>query len=206
MLEEFYSITSRRTRDYICALPIARRARLSAEDADEPYFEDRRDYRRADSVQMKLELIDGFVSNGLVAPVSDVSPADPYSIPRAPSPITPPRANPPTRVSYSPPRNSFHPPQFQPQPQSSLEDGEIFSPPSPKAPPLTARSHTPLMHPSSFYAERGDISPTRWSLPPSSARPPLHSRQYSQAIPEYKGGEELIPEEIQKRKRIGAAA
>nr|VWP02143.1 Cytochrome P450 monooxygenase CYP52X1 [Ganoderma boninense] len=83
-------------------------------------------------------------------------------------------------MSFSPPpRNSIPPPQAQPQPQSSQEDGEIFSPPPPKAPPLAPRSHTPPTHPRSFYTARGDISPTRRSPPPSSARRPLHPTQYS---------------------------
>ena len=116
-------------------------------------YEDRRDYRRGDSVQTKVDLIDGFVPNGLVAPVCDLSP----------SPVTPPRTNSSSKMSYSPPpRNSFPTPQPQPQalPQSSQEDGEIFSPPPPKAPPLAPRSHTPPTHPRSFYTARGDISPT----------------------------------------------
>ncbi|KAI1784800.1 hypothetical protein LXA43DRAFT_1066445 [Ganoderma leucocontextum] len=41
-------------------------------------FEDRHEYRGGDSIQTKLELLDGFVLNGLVAPVCSLSPIDPY--------------------------------------------------------------------------------------------------------------------------------
>ncbi|THH26513.1 hypothetical protein EUX98_g7680 [Antrodiella citrinella] len=57
--------------------------------------------------------------------------------------------------------------------QQSQEDGEIFSPPPQKAPPLAPRSHTPATHPRSFPS--ASSSTYRRGAPPSTSasyRPP----------------------------------
>ncbi|TBU52480.1 hypothetical protein BD310DRAFT_861853 [Dichomitus squalens] len=164
-------------------------------------FEDRRDHRRTDSLQAKVELLDNHILNGFAAPARDLSPVDSYLVQDSDhqhtvSPGTPPRTTSP-KLSYSPPRNPLsRPPQTQPP---SQEDGEIFSPPPPKAPPLAPRSHTPPTHPRSFYTARGDTSPTRRS-PPLSARRPLHPTQY----PRNSGPPRLAPSAPRALRESGA--
>ncbi|KAI0743171.1 hypothetical protein C8Q80DRAFT_1273710 [Daedaleopsis nitida] len=131
----------------------------------------------AQSLKAKIELVDSGVPNTVVVSSLERSrPPSPIST-RPPSPISKP---PPSPLTPSPPPHAS--PKISSAtrtplaPQPSQEDGEIFSPPPPKAPPLAPRSHTPPTHPRSFYA--GNTSPTRRS-PPLSGRQPLHPARYA---------------------------
>ncbi|KAI0659425.1 hypothetical protein C8Q70DRAFT_1053793 [Cubamyces menziesii] len=56
------------------------------------------------------------------------------------------------------------------------EDGEVFSPPPPKPPPLAPRAHSPPTQPRSFYTVGVSLPPRRSSPPP--IRRPLHPASY----------------------------
>lgn len=136
-----------------------------------PWYDTDRDRRPSEpapveTIEAKVELLDSVVPNGLVAPAPETSPEPhPLSDPRVRRPSTPARTSP--KMLHARPALAAQP---------SQEDGEIFSPPPPKPPPLAPRSHTPPTHPRSFYA--GALSPNRRS-PPSAARQPLHPARYA---------------------------
>ncbi|KAI0363546.1 hypothetical protein BV20DRAFT_1031184 [Pilatotrama ljubarskyi] len=139
--------------------------------------------RISESLRAKVELLEDRIPNGFVAP----RPRSPYSPgDRSRTRTPPPRdrfAEPLPRVSYRQDSRT-PPPATSPKlgtrasavPPSSQEDGEIFSPPPPKAPPLAPRSHTPPTQPRSFYA--GAVSPPPRRSPPPPVRRPLHPASY----------------------------
>ncbi|KAF7800200.1 hypothetical protein EIP86_011447 [Pleurotus ostreatoroseus] len=73
----------------------------------------------------------------------------------------------------------------------SQEDGEILSPPAPKAlplvPPLGPRAHSPPTHPRGFHSHMGGVSPSRppprRPLQPPSYRPQLNMPLSSRPLP-----------------------
>ncbi|KAI8996216.1 hypothetical protein BD414DRAFT_533930 [Trametes punicea] len=163
-----------------------------------------RDLHQVDSFRAKVELLEDNVPNGyftaprprssFTPPPRDYSPTSPardrYTEPLRRASIASYRHDsrtpgpPPIRHdSRTPPPPTS--PRFRDQRgvialQASQEDGEIFSPPPPKPPPLAPRAHTPPTQPRSFYA--GSPPPSRRS-PPAPVRRPLHPASYRNGGP-----------------------